>query len=98
MAHKLPLADIQFISDFAAFCRTKGDDGYDFWSTDDSADGCALVQFTHSKGLTAETDDDWVPHHRLLSGVLRAKPWTFSALADRLEALIADAPVVERAQ
>ena len=91
-----PPSDTLFISEFAAFCRTKGDGGYDFWAIDDSASGCALTQFSHSRGLSAEDDPDWGPRHVRLSYALMAKPWTFSALADRLDALLVDSPVVER--
>lgn len=89
-----PLADTLFIRDFAAFCRTKGDEGYNFWSTADTPQGCAFTQFVHSRGLTANTDPQWLDYHQRFDILALAKPWTFPALADRLERLIADAPVV----
>lgn len=116
MSHRLPVADIQFISDFAAFCRTKGDEGYDY----SNAHNCALSQFLRASGRAIEPScstrgwhDEACPgvgRHPIPDGidnsgiwgdgrtVLRAKagPSTFSALADRLEALIADVPEVER--
>jgi hypothetical protein len=40
MAHRLPVADIQFIADFAVFARSKGDEAYDYLSR---TPGIALV-------------------------------------------------------
>jgi hypothetical protein len=85
MAHRLPIADIKFIADFAAFCRTKGDEGYD----PTLPNACALAQFGYPCAIPSS-----VP-----AGVFRAatrlgSAYTFSALADRLERLITDAPVV----
>jgi hypothetical protein len=94
MSHTLPLADIQFIADFAAFARSKGDGGYE------EADGavCALAQFGYvhivDSGDCARQGVPWAAYH---AAALCPGPYTFSALADRLEALIADAPVVVRA-
>lgn len=102
MAHRLPLADIQFIADFAAFCRTKGDEEYNPGRVAE----CALAQFGHPRVASAWDlreagipvaaytqavgyDHDGGPGH--------CGPYTFSALADRLEALIADAPAVAKA-
>jgi acyl dehydratase len=91
MSHRLPIADIAFIADFAAFCRTKGDEAYDFCDSD----ACALAQFgfpgvgriaCRRLGIPEAAFDAANP---IVSSV-----GTFSALADRLEALIADAPVV----
>jgi hypothetical protein len=117
MSARLPVADIKFIADFAAFCRTKGDEGYVF--TDRCS--CALASFLRETGrepmacvipgywftdeaaYEAAIADDW----RNLEGRACASvpegiddclntgecdDRTFSALADRLEALIADAP------
>jgi hypothetical protein len=87
MAQRQPLADIQFIADFAAFCRTKGDERYSYVNSE----LCALGQFGHP-GLDCDEIID-----RFGAGVesaLVSDPENFSALADRLEALIADAPVV----
>lgn len=113
MAHKLPLADIQFIADFAAFCRSKGDEGYDYVDPTN----CAASQFLRETGRAADpscSPAGWGERNKggernprtpfpagvdvMGGGVLGVRPQTFSALADRLEALIADAPVVERAQ
>lgn len=103
---KLPLADVIFIQDFAAFCRTKGDEAYNYCRPH----SCALAQFVDASGLA---DASGLPLCRrmeegfdpLEDGILepalntggRDKDYTFSALADRLEALLVDAPVVERA-
>jgi hypothetical protein len=92
VAQRQPLADIQFIADFAAFCRSKGDETYN--SID--SDVCALAQFGYprvSDDNNGRLNDPRVPE-RAYEAVFHQG--TFSALADRLEALIADAPVVER--
>jgi hypothetical protein len=96
MAHRLPLADIQFIADFAAFARAKGDATY-VWH---SASTCALAQFGYPE--VVDWQDAGIPCEAYHAAVLDTETYeddaTFSALADRLEALIADAPVVERGQ
>lgn len=114
MSSKLPLKDIEFIADFAAFCRSKGDERYNFFNNCD----CALAQFLRFSGRCEnpyviglgqwkpadEHGENWrqvpfdregTPGHERILG---REPYTFSALATRLEALIADAPTVERAQ
>lgn len=106
MSHRMPLNEIDFISRFAAFCRTKGDERYDY--TDPF--GCALAQFVDETGRTDAESlpfcermkvgfdpiEDSVLEVALNSG--KDGGYNFSALADRLEALIVDAPVVERAR
>lgn len=111
MSHRLPVADIQFISDFAAFCRMKGDEGFDYCAPD----CCALAQFLRASGRAQNPSvggyaiwtDEAVRYgrpqrapggvHEALLSVLDLNDFgTFSALADRLEDLIADAPEVER--
>jgi hypothetical protein len=98
MSHNQPLNDIQFITDFAAFCRGKGDEEYDF----DSVTQCAGAQFMRSKRSDfaefgadgwESTSGKWhsVPD---VCGQLIAAPQTFSALALRLEALLANSPIV----
>jgi hypothetical protein len=87
MSHRLPLADIQFISDFAAFARAKGDEGYN----PAIANACALAQFGY---LAAGPDT--VPRAAFRAATNFGLEYTFSALADRLEALIAGAPVVSK--
>lgn len=111
MSHRLPVADIQFISDFAAYARKRGAKvRYDFRDQRN----CACAQFLRASGR-AKTPwvggfswrDDHGCGHAFPSGLDDAiigyglmvpdkARWTFSALADRLEALIADAPEVER--
>ena len=103
----LPLADILFISEFSAFCRTKGDEAYRFTSPGH----CALAQFLKETGRATDPSvgpDDWCdgcgPDISLPAGLNDAlsnesfedceSTWTFSALADRLDALIAHAPKV----
>jgi hypothetical protein len=95
MAQRLPLADIQFIADFAAFARSKGRLGYNFYSFEEGPCGCAVTQFLHTRGVGI-LHNDWSPKHALVDSAVRSKPWTFTALADRLEAILADAPVVVR--
>jgi hypothetical protein len=105
MSHKLPLADIQFISDFAVFARSKGHVAYDYLSNTN----CAACQFLKHTGRAKEPSvggnawreigDAESARQRMPDidmPALCEKPWTFSALADRLEALIADAPMVTR--
>lgn len=89
MSHRLPLADIQFITEFAKFCRSKGDEEYDY----EDATVCALAQFGHPN----VQEHDWrgVPEPAFYAAVgIEDVECNFSALADRLEALIADAPRV----
>lgn len=82
----MPLADIQFISDFAVYARGRAaDEAYD--ALDPYA--CALGQFGHSCATTQT-----VPHDAFRAATRLHYEWTWGALADRLEALIADAPVV----
>jgi hypothetical protein len=113
MAHKLPLADIQFIADFAAYARGRGKVAYDFVDPGN----CACCQFLRDTGRAEEprvVPTDWrdgvlsgtrFPLPEGLNAALNAKvdgygstSWRFDLLADRLEALIADSPLVERAQ
>lgn len=103
MAHRLPLADIKFIADFAAYARGRGDEPYNYGD-----DGhCACAQFLKDTGRAAEPavgPEYWIDLSNwnsadLPEGVNRALnqrefDCRFSALADRLEALIADAPKV----
>lgn len=104
MTTRLPLKDFEFIRDFAAFCRTKGDEGYDYldpWE-------CACAQFLKASGRAAAPSTAggfWVDRaidryarHPLpngldgIGGALLEDPRTFSALATRLDALLVDAP------
>jgi hypothetical protein len=111
MAHKLPLADIQFIADFAAYARTRGDEAYNY----SDARNCATCQFLRDTGrasVPCVNPIDWRDGECLsgkrnplpegldeaLDGSESGGEETFSALADRLEALIAGAPIPERAQ
>jgi hypothetical protein len=101
MAHRLPLADYQFIADFAAFARSKGDGAYEAGDSEI----CALAQFGHPNVIVwsgEEVDEDGEPSlvpFSAYEAVVRddSGGYTFSALADRLEALLADAPVTVRA-
>lgn len=104
MAHRLPLADIQFIADFAAYARGRGGDGYDYFDTNN----CALCQMARdmlgyrNPGAGGNYWHEYGGGERthlpvIASEVVVAPPHTFSALADRLEALIADAPAVRQA-
>lgn len=88
MALRQPLADIQFISDFAAFCRTKGDEGFSYY---DEAQ-CALGLFGYRHGFV----DPDIPES--VKDAITDSDETFADVADRLEALLIDAPVVERDQ
>lgn len=107
MAHRLPLADIAFIADFAAFARSKGDEEYDYCDPP----ACALGQYVRHAGIGDGLAElpcgvhrfcgsdfaDWDPGDGTdLKRVLLNTPRTFSALADRLEALIATAPEIVR--
>ena len=94
MSTHLPVEDIAFIAEFATFCRAKGDATY-FWAFPNA---CALAQF----GYPEADDDPKVPPSAYRAAVIQTGPSdvpeSFSALADRLEALIADAPKVELAR
>lgn len=105
MSQRQPLADIEFIAGMAAWCRTKGDEAYNYCNPD----GCALAQFVNASGLADAASLPLCQRMErgfdpLVTGVLETalntggddKDYTFSALADRLEALLIDAPVVER--
>lgn len=110
MSHRLPLKDIKFIADFAAFCRTKGDEAYDYVEPQE----CACCQFLRETGRAAEPSvipnkwrdfavDGFEFKNQMPEGMEAAlvaegcfgqsDAWTFSALAHRLEALLADVPV-----
>lgn len=100
MSHHRPLADIDFITKFAAFCRTKGDEAYDYYDINN----CAVAQFVKASGLCSNVEVGGFYWHDLITGEKHElpenfvaeceEPYIFSALADRLEALIADAPLV----
>lgn len=90
MSHRQPVQDIAFIASFAAFCRTKGEADYN--CLDPYA--CALAQFGYPGRCAGGRG---VPERAFkASATPGAEPQTFSALADRLEALIAHAPAVEQ--
>ena len=81
--------DIEFYTEFAAYCRGKPvDEAYDYWAADD----CALIQFLRDTGRQ---------HDRMAGWRIETGSWdiqdaldpdngelTFSALADRIDALI----------
>lgn len=90
MAQHMPPKDIEFIASFAAFCRTKGDEDYNPCD----ANVCALAQFGHPGVPYSECERFGIPRDAMNAAL--SEPWVFSALADRLEALLVDAPVVER--
>lgn len=99
MSHRLPLADIQFIADFAAFARSKGDEEYSYLY----AKTCALTQFFDGTGEPQELPcgmERWGTTVVAVGDLhdALALSHTFSALADRLEALLVDAPEVELAK
>jgi hypothetical protein len=104
VAHRQPLEDIVFISNFAAFCRTKGDEAYRYIEPME----CGLAQFLQttgrwdspalpcglSKSLRDQPVDWWnAPLFSDLNSALMVG--RFDLLADRLEALIVDSPVVQ---
>ena len=102
MAHRLPLADIQFISDFAVYARSRGDVSYSYCD----AATCALAQFLRDTGridlaeqpcgVTKPYGLNWFPARGtpLVKALNCGNAYTFSALASRLERLIVDAPVL----
>lgn len=106
MSQRQPLADIQFISDFAAYARGRGDAEYDYTSNRN----CACCQFVRETGRAVDPRAggtywrDELAFHPYPEGVALALVTeiagtaTFSALADRLEALLTDAPTVELGQ
>lgn len=94
MSHEINIAD------FAAFCRSKGDEAYNFYDTK----RCALAQYGRSvlgdNFLCAGVNEvcergagriytlDDLTRATLLGRNVESR--TFAALADRLEALIAE--------
>jgi len=79
-----------WIERFEAFARSKpADDEYEFWSTDDSECGCAIIQFVRSCPdlKSARRFKVYGDLHRIAGGPVLDLPWTFGALADRLAAL-----------
>ena len=103
MSHRLPLADIQFISEFATYARGRGDVAYNYMDNLN----CAACQFLRDTGRAeqpsvggniwrdvADAEFAYKSMPDIDMPALCVGEWNFSALADRLEALIADAPVV----
>lgn len=92
MSNHLPLKDYAFITEFAAFCRGKGGKQYD--CTD--ASKCALAQFGYPDVQMHELGA--VPPDAFRSAVfLDGSGYSlFSALADRLDALLVHGSVVEK--
>jgi len=107
MSAHLPLADITFIAEFAAFARAKGGGAYRY----SDFTNCACAQFLKASGRCAKPlvyahhwEDEAGGEHWFPGGfaspigiAISDGDHTFSALADRLEALITDAPVVRQA-
>ncbi len=109
MSQKLPLADIAFIADFATFARSKGDETYDYCEPGDCAlaqflraSGRAIDPSVSGYGLwhDAAKSEAWECHKSPagVHGAINPDPcgewFSFSGLAVRLEALIADAPTI----
>lgn len=104
MAHRLPLSDIKFLADFHAYCLTRGDEEYNYCN----ASGCALAQFLKDTGRWDADEQPlgiykplaprgaWFPEEgsELYLALNNVGDETFSALATRIEALLADAPRV----
>lgn len=87
MSARLPLKDIVFISEFAAFCRTKGDASY----VASDAGICALAQFGYP-GLDSFTcGHAGVPFRALRAACV--PPHNYASLATRLESLLSDMKV-----
>ena len=87
MTQPLPLSDIEFLTEFAAWCREQ-DGTYDYWE----ADNCAVMQFLRDTGKPHGRIDGWEIETRI-RGIQPALnhpsgDWTFAALADRVEQLI----------
>lgn len=69
---------------FLDFCRSKpAEEAYPFWH----AERCAVGQFIASRGLNVFEGEGWDIFDRLHdgTGTVGDEPWTFGALADRLE-------------
>ena len=90
MSARLPLKDHIFISEFAAFCRSKGDEEYDSLHPRH----CALGQFGHP-GICTKTDcsEQGVPWSAYYAAALDDGPYNFASLATRLESLLSDMTV-----
>lgn len=89
-----PLSEVLFITELRDWAREKGDEGYNFVS----CRACALAQFLVASGRAQSprvaawewTDDERVDHDFPdgLAVALVREPNTFSALAQRLDALL----------
>lgn len=96
MAHRLPLKDIKFIADFAAYARSRGDEAYDYMNPSE----CAIAQFAETGASIPESVALHVSGavYDLAMGTPVEEALVscddFAALADRLEALLVDAPKV----
>ncbi len=88
-----PLADTLFLQNFAAFCRAQGDATYEW----DRPSVCALAQFGYPGALFPVLDGIPLDAYQaaLLAGE-RDGPARFSDLADRLDAILVDAPGIVR--
>ena len=74
---------------FLTFCRSKpADEAYNFYALSYNSKGCAVTQFTATLGHKAGSDL-WCNLHDRVEDLVVNRPWTFGALADRLEAALA---------
>lgn len=86
---------------FLTFCRSKpADEGYDYIHNDECAFGLFLTASGYSERPMVASDgwrDNAGVDHPLPfdDDILSEEPWTFGALADRLEAAIARAKGLE---
>lgn len=87
-----PLADTLFLTRFRDFARAKGDAGYNPWE----ATVCALAQFGYPGAQCSTLEDNLEELGIPLAAFDAALDGysDFASLADRLEALLADAPMV----
>lgn len=109
MAHHLPLADIKFIADFAAYARTREPSERYLY---ESNSNCACAQFLRDTGRAVdpsvggwswsdEGGEEISFSEGLTEAIQETGSWrpdavrhTWGELADRLEALIAASPEV----
>ena len=77
MAHRLPLADIKFIADFAAFCRGKGDEEYDYWDIKRCAGALFLIETGRApNGCAYSTNDYYLKDAAGKVGTQTAATWS----------------------
>lgn len=78
---------------FLTWCRGKpADEAYCYFAVARNGGGCAIIQFCVEHGIPIEAELDMDCHRHPAGLAAASRPWTFGALADRLEASLAEQP------